>query len=97
VALAPRSLVEADLAAGLLTVPFTLKDGYQIYFYLVYPPGEQKSRAFRTFREWLLKQTRSGREPSEAEAVAPRVLGRARTGGNGGLDGDREPVRKTHR
>jgi LysR family glycine cleavage system transcriptional activator len=73
VALAPRSLVEADLAAGLLTVPFTLKDGYQIYFYLVYQPGEQKSRAFRTFRGWLLTQTRSGRERSEAEAVGPRV------------------------
>jgi LysR family glycine cleavage system transcriptional activator len=73
VALAPRSLVEADLSAGVLTVPFTLKDGYQIYFYLVYPPGEQKSRAFRTFRGWLLTQTRSGRERSETEAVAPRA------------------------
>jgi LysR family glycine cleavage system transcriptional activator len=73
VALAPRSLVEADLAAGVLTVPFMLKDGYQIYFYLVYPPGEQKSRAFRTFRGWLLTQTRSGREHSEAEAVTPSV------------------------
>ncbi len=70
VALAPRSLVEADLAAGLLVVPFTLKNGYQIFFYLVYRPGEQRSRAFRAFREWLLTQTRSGRERSEAEAVA---------------------------
>lgn len=60
VALAPRSLVEVDLASGRLTVPFTLKDGYQIFFYLVYSPGEQKGRAFRTFREWLLTQTRSG-------------------------------------
>ena len=60
VALAPRSLVEPDLAAGVLKVPFTLKNGYQIFFFLVYPPGEQKSRAFRAFREWLLTQTRSG-------------------------------------
>lgn len=71
VALAPRSFVEADLAAGLLKVPFTLKDAYQIYFYLVYPPGEQKCRAFRAFREWLLTQTRSGRGYGEAEAIAP--------------------------
>jgi hypothetical protein len=51
-------------------VPFTLKNPYQIYFYLVYPPGGQKSRAFRTFREWLLTQTRSGRERSEEKAIA---------------------------
>ena len=57
----------------MLTVPFTLKDGYQIFFYLVYPPGEQKSRAFRTYRGWLLTQTRSGRDHSAAQAAAPRV------------------------
>jgi LysR family transcriptional regulator, glycine cleavage system transcriptional activator len=75
VALAPRSLVESDLAAGVLTVPFTLKKDYQIYFYLVYGPGEQKSRAFRAFRGWLLTQTRSGRERSEAGTVSSSVLG----------------------
>lgn len=71
VALAPRSFVEADLAAGLLRIPFTLNPGYHVFFYLVYPPGEQKSRAFRTFREWLLTQTRLGREHRKAEAFAP--------------------------
>lgn len=73
VALAPWSLVEADLKAGLLKVPFTLKDGYHIFFYLVYSPGEQKSRAFRTFREWLLTQTRSGRGHSDVEAIVRRA------------------------
>jgi LysR family glycine cleavage system transcriptional activator len=68
VALAPRSLVEADLAAGLLVIPFTLKTAYLIYFYLVYRPGERQSRAFRTFHEWLLTQTRSGREQGERRA-----------------------------
>lgn len=69
VALAPRSFVEPDLAAGHLMVPFNLKEGYQIFFYLVYPPGERKTRAFRTFREWLLTQTRSGRQYTDDAAV----------------------------
>lgn len=58
-ALAPRSLVESELAAGRLVVPFTPSNGYHVDFYLAYPPGQLKSRAFRVFREWLLKQTRS--------------------------------------
>lgn len=91
VALAPRSLIEADLAAGVLTVPFTLKNPYQIYFYLVYRPGEQKSRAFRTFREWLLAQTRSGREHGEARAAAPRVLGRRLKAATAVLTGTTNP------
>lgn len=78
VALAPRSLVEPDLAAGLLMVPFIPKHGYQIFFYLVYPPGGLKSRAFRAFREWLLTQTRSEREPSETAPVACSARGQVR-------------------
>lgn len=70
VALAPRSFVEDDLAAGLLTMPFTLKDGYQIHFYLVYPPGERRSRAFRAFRQWLLTQARSWREYHDPDVIA---------------------------
>lgn len=64
VALAPRSLVETEIAAGRLVVPFEPKDGYHISFHLVYPPGQLKSRAFCAFREWLLTQTRTARNRS---------------------------------
>jgi LysR family glycine cleavage system transcriptional activator len=70
VALAPRSLIEPDLAAGLLVVPFTLRQPYPVHFYLVYRPEERKSRAFRAFREWLLSQTRSGRDRHGPPPVA---------------------------
>ncbi len=60
-ALAPRSLVETDLAAGRLVVPFAPHNRYHINFYLIYPPAQLKSRAFRVFRDWLLTQTRDNR------------------------------------
>lgn len=73
-ALAPRCLVEADLAAERLVVPFAPRNGYHINFYLAYAPGQLKSRAFRVFREWLLTQTRAGRNRAEAPPAAQDAL-----------------------
>lgn len=57
IALAPLSLVEADLAGGRLVIAFPPSDLYHISFYLVYAPDRATSPAFRAFRKWLLTQT----------------------------------------
>lgn len=57
VALAPLSLVEADLAGGRLVIAFPSSDRYHVAFYLVYAPDRAVSPAFRAFRKWLLAQT----------------------------------------
>lgn len=59
VALAPLSLVEADLADGRLVIAFPSTDAYHVAFYLVYAPDRATSPAFRAFRKWLLTQTRT--------------------------------------
>lgn len=69
-ALAPRSLVETDLAAGRLVVPFAPRNRYYVNFYLTYSPGQLKSRPFRVFREWLLTQTRTRRGGTETQRLA---------------------------
>lgn len=68
VALAPRSLVEADLASGGLVEAFASSD-YRVSFYLLYLPEKCRSRAFQTFQGWLLSETADGREFSADEVA----------------------------
>ncbi len=52
-----RSLAEADLASGRLTIPFDLPLQMDVAFYLVYPEASAERPKLARFREWLLAQT----------------------------------------
>lgn len=54
VCLAPRGVVETELASGRLVAPFPAVTGLGLEFYLVYSPEQLYRSAFRSFREWLL-------------------------------------------
>jgi LysR family transcriptional regulator, glycine cleavage system transcriptional activator len=58
VALAPRSFVEPEIAAGTLVVPFAAR-GQQLDFYLLHPSHRPRRRAFSVFRNWLLSESNS--------------------------------------
>lgn len=58
VALAPRSFVEPEIAAGTLVIPFAAR-GQQLDFYLLHPAHRPRRRAFSVFRNWLLSEARS--------------------------------------
>lgn len=57
VALAPRGLVETELAGGRLVEAFPRGSDYYVYFYLLYVPEKTRSRAFKTFQGWMLAET----------------------------------------
>lgn len=63
VAIGDYSLIEEDVAAGQLTLPFDIEVGSGAY-YLVYPASVVKSKKFEIFRGWLLAESRDNREPS---------------------------------
>jgi LysR family transcriptional regulator, glycine cleavage system transcriptional activator len=52
-----RSLAEADLDAGRLTIPFDLPLEMDVAFYFVYPERCAERPKLARFREWLLSQT----------------------------------------
>ncbi|WP_431283807.1 LysR substrate-binding domain-containing protein [Humitalea sp. 24SJ18S-53] len=56
VALLPRFLVEADIAAGRVATPFAqvLEDDAAYRF--VYPDAAEEVPALRAFRDWILRQ-----------------------------------------
>lgn len=63
VAIGDYSLLEEDLAANRLALPFDLEIGGGAY-YLVYPASVAESKKFKVFRDWLLAESRDNRQPS---------------------------------
>ena len=54
VALGRQALVEPDLKAGRLVVPFEFKMSSEAAYYLVYPPEAIRRRKIKAFRDWIL-------------------------------------------
>src|SRR5262249_17435626 len=52
-----RSLAQADIDSGRLTIPFDLPLQMDVAFYLVYPEASAERPKLAWFREWLLGQT----------------------------------------
>jgi LysR family glycine cleavage system transcriptional activator len=60
VAIAQRFLVEDDLRRRKLLRPFSVAcDRGDFTYYLVYPKNRLRNPSFRTFREWLVAQTKA--------------------------------------
>jgi LysR family transcriptional regulator, glycine cleavage system transcriptional activator len=76
-----RSLAQADLDSGRLTIPFDLPLQMDVAFYFVYPEASAERPKLARFREWLLSQIIASRE------VRPRprsASGRGRRKGRAG-------------
>lgn len=56
VALVPRVLIEGDLAAGTLVIPFEAAVESAGAYYLLYREHHRDSERLRPFREWLLNE-----------------------------------------
>lgn len=54
VALGRNPLVEPDLKAGRLVVPFEFKRSSEFAYYLVYPPEAIRRRKIKAFRDWVV-------------------------------------------
>ena len=54
VALGRHPLVEPDLKAGRLVVPFDFKMSSEFAYYLVYPQEAIRRRKIKAFRDWLM-------------------------------------------
>lgn len=67
VALARRPLVEGDIAAGRLVVPFDVKLPAEAGFYIVAPRETADTPKIAAFRDWLIAAAR----PLPAAALAP--------------------------
>jgi LysR family glycine cleavage system transcriptional activator len=56
VAVLPRFLVEDEIAAGRLTIPFDMPVRSNHAYYLVHPEEKSDLPALRAFRDWLLAE-----------------------------------------
>src|SRR5262245_25606330 len=54
VALGRQPLVDPDLKAGRLVVPFDFKMSTDLAYYLVYPPEAIRRRKIKAFRDWVV-------------------------------------------
>jgi LysR family glycine cleavage system transcriptional activator len=87
-----RSLAQADLDSGRLTIPFDLPLPMDVAFYFVYPEASAERRKLAHFREWLLGQTVAS---NEGRPRAGSASGRGRRKGRVGRlkrEGTREGV-----
>ena len=76
-----RSLAQADLDSGRLTIPFDLPLQMDVAFYLVYPEASEHRPKLARFREWLLGQTVAFRgDPPGPLSVSARGLRKGRAG-----------------
>jgi DNA-binding transcriptional LysR family regulator len=66
-----RSLAQADLDSGRLTIPFDLPLQMDVAFYLVYPETSAERAKLARFREWLLGQTVASRGGRPRHRSAP--------------------------
>lgn len=70
VALGRQPLVEPDLKAGRLVVPFDFKRSSEFAYYLVYPPEAIRRRKIKAFRDWVVSLA----EVEPRSAQTPRAL-----------------------
>ena len=56
-----RSLAQADLDSGRLTIPFNFPLEMDVAFYFVYPESSAERPKLARFRDWLLGQTAASR------------------------------------
>jgi LysR family transcriptional regulator, glycine cleavage system transcriptional activator len=61
-----RQLVEAEVAAGRLVVPFALELPDQCAYYFVAPEASADAPKVAAFRPWLLDQVRASSNLAEA-------------------------------
>lgn len=61
VAVLPRFLVEDEIAAGRLSIPFDVAVKSDQAYYLVHPEEKADLPALRAFRDWLLSEVQQGR------------------------------------
>lgn len=73
IALAPRSFVEAEIAAGALVIPFEAP-GQELEFCLLHPSNRPRRRAFSAFRKWLLAEANASAKPAGTLRDAQRDL-----------------------
>ena len=66
VALGRAALIAEDLAAGRLVKPFDLALAAEWAYYVVYPPRALTRPKVAAFRNWLLEETASDRDPESA-------------------------------
>jgi DNA-binding transcriptional LysR family regulator len=59
VALIPSFLIQPELEAGTLVIPFARPLSTDQAYYLVYPPGAPERGPLAHFRDWMLEQARS--------------------------------------
>jgi LysR family glycine cleavage system transcriptional activator len=64
IALAPKSMVAADVAAGRLAIPFAVSIGGNYAYYLVVPQAVAHRPAVTAFREWILDQSMRESKPA---------------------------------
>jgi LysR family glycine cleavage system transcriptional activator len=69
-----RSLAQADIDSGRLTIPFDLPLQMDVAFYLVYPEASAERPKLARFRDWLLGQTvaSGGAHSPRRSRVKPR-------------------------
>jgi LysR family glycine cleavage system transcriptional activator len=54
--------IEAELAAGQLTVPFPLRVPLDAAYWLVWRPGHESTRPLAAFRKWLAAEVKLARK-----------------------------------
>lgn len=64
VALGRNPLVEPDLKAGRLVVPFEFKRSSDFAYYLVYPPEAIRRRKIKAFRDWVVSLSEVAQQAS---------------------------------
>jgi LysR family glycine cleavage system transcriptional activator len=90
-----RSLAQADLDSGRLTIPFDLPLQMDVAFYLVYPEASAERPKLARFREWLLGQTAASLGARDMKRTSPVLRAQHRgnrrsTRRSGGGRGDRD-------
>jgi LysR family transcriptional regulator, glycine cleavage system transcriptional activator len=81
IALCKKSLVDADIVAGRLVVPFDVVLPADAGYYVVASEETADARKIALFREWPLRSVAEGKGPSTSRqgAVLPRkAAGRER-------------------
>jgi LysR family transcriptional regulator, glycine cleavage system transcriptional activator len=73
VAVLPRFLIEDELAAGRLVLPFDIIVQSEHAYYLIHPEEKRDVPAVRAFRDWLLAESRAdGLPPQSCRQTAGR-------------------------
>jgi LysR family transcriptional regulator, glycine cleavage system transcriptional activator len=83
IALSKRTLVDADIVAGRLVVPFDVILPADAGYYIVAPEETADTSKIALFRDWLLHSVTKGTEPSSSRQGAARLRKAARRESHG--------------